>query len=340
MWNSDYEYQRDNKLIVKRCGLALLGMLGLSLFCGCSATDVFGGSGVAGQKAVQGDGGETVAVVNAEAISWGEFRELLAETSGGVILRELALDRMLRARLAEQGREVGPAADDAERRSLLASLDANDTEQAVRLLRVLRERRSLGPQRFAKLLRRNAMLRLLVRDSVEISAERLRAEYARQYGPSYRVRLLTVASRNEAESILTALRRGEVSFNELAAKVSTDISAARGGLLLPFSPKDESFPQILREVVAELLVDEISPVLPIDDQFAIVQMVERVPARTAMGGEAVHFEAVRAELELSVRRFEERRAMDVLAQELLESAEVVILDRATSGAWERQTTPR
>ncbi len=272
-----------------------------------------------------------VALINDEAVLWPEYRELLAETSGGTIIRELALDQMLRARLREQNKFVTKTSDEAEHQFLLASLSTNP-DQAARLLQILRNRRDLGPRRFARLLRRNAMLRTLVHDDIQITEERLHIEYDRQFGPSYRIRLITLTSQTEAEALLPKLRRGELAFNETAAKISTDISAQRGGLLLPFSPKDESYPRILREVIPELLAGEISPVLPIDDQYAIIQMVEHVQASPA------RYENVRNKLMLDVLRFEERRAMDVLAQELLASAQVVILDPATSGAWLRGTT--
>ena len=266
-----------------------------------------------------GSGNTTpTALIDGYPIDEDEFRNLTMETSGQLILNEMAIDRVLAKRLDEAGLVVGDADVERERQALLVSLD-DDPEQAVRLLRELRKRRALGPRRFEYLLRRNAGLRMLVRDDVDISEDRLRDEFVRWYGPRYRIRLMTLDSQNKADAVLKKLRGGD-SFNETAAKVSTDISASRGGLLAPFSLKDQSYPLALREVIGDLLPGEISPVIPIDNQFAIVQVVERIP------GQRVTFDMVRDDLLRTVRRNEERRLMDVLARELVEKANVMILD--------------
>lgn len=269
-----------------------------------------------------------VALVNDEAVSWEEFSELVAETSGGKILNEIALDRMLVEQLAKNGLTVTYADAMKEESILVSSLDP-DPDQAVRLLRILKKRRSLGPARYANMLRRNAMLRNLVQGDVVISEDRLREEFERLYGPRYRVRLITLDTRKEAEDVLRQLRKG-VPFNETAAQVSTDVSAARGGLIAPISAKDQTYPNVLREVIPDLFEGEISPIVPIEDQFAIVQMVERI------GAAKVRFEEVTDTLRETVRRAEERRLMDVLAAQLLDEAEVIVLDPAADRAWKRE----
>jgi len=269
-----------------------------------------------------------VALVNDEAVSREEFGELVAETSGGKILNEIALDRMLVKRFARDGMTFTKA-DVAREESILTSSLDPDPDQAVRLLRILKNRRSLGPRRFENMLRRNAMLRKLVQGDVVISEERLREEFERWYGPRFQVRLITLDTRNEAEKVLRELRKG-VPFNETAAKESTDISAARGGLIAPISAKDRTYPSALREVIPDLYEGEISPIFPVEDQFAIVQMVERIDAAK------VRFEDVKETLRQTVRRGEERRLMDVLVAQLLDEAEVIVLDPAVERAWKRE----
>lgn len=269
-----------------------------------------------------------VALVNDEAVSREEFGELVAETSGGKILNEIALDRMLVKRFARDGMTFTKA-DVAREESILTSSLDPDPDQAVRLLRILKNRRSLGPRRFENMLRRNAMLRKLVQGDVVISEERLREEFERWYGPRFQVRLITLDTRNEAEKVLRELRKG-VPFNETAAKESTDISAARGGLIAPISAKDRTYPSALREVIPDLYEGEVSPIFPVEDQFAIVQMVERIDAAK------VRFEDVKETLRQTVRRGEERRLMDVLVAQLLDEAEVIVLDPAVERAWKRE----
>ena len=108
------------------------------------------------------------ALIDGYPINEDEFRDLTAETSGRLILNEMAIDMVLARRLDEAGLVVGDADVARERQALLDSLD-DDGGQAVRLVRELRKRRSLGSRRFDNLMRRNAGLRMLVRDDVDIS---------------------------------------------------------------------------------------------------------------------------------------------------------------------------
>lgn len=268
------------------------------------------------------------ALVNGQAIQWSQLRDLLAETAGGAILEEVVLDRLLSQRLVRDGKSIDRAAIDRERNLLMEVLDPDPTTAALSL-DALRQRRSLGDRRFDLLLRRNAMLRTLVRDDVEINDTMIRSQFEQQFGPKYQVRLITTATMNEAATALNRIRAGE-PFTEVAATASTDFaSAQRGGLLEAMSPYDASYPAIVRQVLADLDPGDLSPIIPIESAFAIIQMVRRIPAQN------VKYEMVKDDMARSARLAQERILMDNLARQLLASADLVVLDAALNDGWKR-----
>jgi len=268
------------------------------------------------------------ALVNGQAVQWTQLRDLLAETAGAAILEEVILDRLLSQRLVREKKSLDPKAIDREQTLLLEILDRDPTTAAISL-EALRQRRSLGDRRINLMLRRNAMLRLLVKDDIEINETMIRSQYEQIYGPRYRVRLITTGTLNEAATALNRIHAGEL-FTEVAALVSTDTaSAQRGGLLDAISPYDASYPAALRQILADLEDGDLSPIIPIESDFAIVQMVRRLPAQD------VPFEMVKTDMQQSARLAQERILMDNLARQLLASADIVVLDPALGDAWKR-----
>ena len=268
------------------------------------------------------------ALVNGQAVQWSQLRDLLAETAGAAILEEVVLDRLLTQRLVRENKSFDPRAVDREQSLLLEILDRDPTAAAVSL-EALRQRRALGDRRFDLMLRRNAMLRLLIQDDVEINETMIRSQYEQYYGPQFRVRLITASTMNEAATALGRIHAGE-PFGEVAALVSSDTaSAQRGGLLDPISPYDASYPAALRQILADLDEGDLSPIIPIESDFAIVQMIKHIPARD------IPFEMVKTDMERSARLAQERILMDNLARQLLASADIVVLDPALSDGWKR-----
>lgn len=268
------------------------------------------------------------ALVNGQAVQWTQLRDLLAETAGAAILEEVVLDRLLTQRLVRENKSLDPKAIDREQSLLLDILDRDPTTAAISL-EALRQRRSLGDRRFDLMLRRNAMLRLLIQGDVEINETMIRSQYEQNYGSRYRVRLITTGTMNEAATALSRIHAGE-PFTEVAALVSTDTaSAQRGGLLDAISPYDASYPAALRQILADLEDGDLSPIIPIESDFAIVQMVQHLPAQD------VPYEMVKTDMERSARLAQERILMDNLARQLLASADIVVLDTALSDGWKR-----
>lgn len=288
---------------------------------------------------VIGDPGDTfqqpdrpVAYLNGRPVTQHELFGILAEMDGGLALSEALLDRALAERLAREGLALTQADLDYERQVILSTL-SDDDDQAVRLLRAMRERRGLGERRYAALLRRNAGLRKLVHGDITVGAAAIRQAYDLRYGPRYTVRLILTETAQDAQQLRRAALGG-ASFIDLAVLHSTDPSAAQGGLLSPISPADATYPVALREALADLSTESdaarLSPVLTLGQGYALIRLEEVALAR----GPAI--ETVRDELEKDVRLRLERLRMEQLARTLIDNADIVVLDPTLRQSWEQQ----
>lgn len=271
--------------------------------------------------------------------------EPMIEAAGGEVLAELVLDRLIAERLEARGQSLDEHTIDAERRRVIEALDPDDEDEATRLLQELRERRGLGEHRFRAFLRRNAGLRRLVADQIEVDEEAVRQAYRVQYGERYRVRVLVVDRFNEASRLRREVVEREASFSDLAARHSTDTSADRGGLLSPISPADASYPESIRRALPGLAERQgrqgadnpakpVSDVIALDGQFALVQLEEKIEP------ESVEFADVRSRLETEVRRRLEHGHMRQLARDMLREVDVTVLDPALGRSWRQQRNLR
>lgn len=294
---------------------------------GLNAAERSVGTGAREREAQGGRSGDgrPVALVAGEPVDGRAFRARLTELAGAQVFEEMVLDAGV-ARLArERGVRVTEPMLEAEALLMAeavgraAGADARDSSAAV-LERVRRER-GLGPERFAALLRRSALLRALVQRDVTITEEQVRRAHEMRYGPTYRVRLITTGTAAEAAS---AVRRhaGGASFGELAAELSTDASAARGGLIEPINPADPTWPRAVRDAVVMLDPGEVSDPIAIDNGFAVLRL-EEGPITPPFRPE---LERVRSSLERDARLEQERLLMARLARRLATETESTVLD--------------
>ena len=263
--------------------------------------------------------------VDGAPIRWEDLRVALVESSGGEILAEEVLDRLVRRRLEDRGLSLTMEWVEDEKQLLAASLD-DDPDRAQQLLAELRQRRGLGAQRFARLLERNAGLRLLVQDEVEVSPAAIDQAYRYEYGRRYEARLIVAESLQAAVNLARRARAGE-SFIDLAIEHSVDSSRAQGGYLGAVSPVDSTYPKAIRDTLAGLEVGEVSDPVSLDSGFALLQLQRVVEPQ------AVEFETVRPELTQRVKRRVERMLMERLARTLLSEADVIVLDPTLGASW-------
>lgn len=284
-------------------------------------------------------GGDAAAIVylDGQPVWWSDLRLGMAEASGGVVLAELVLDRLIDQRLTEHGLTVGDEQITAESRVLSDSLDDADPDRAQRLLSELRQRQGLGVNRFKRLLARNAGLRLLVQDQVQVSDAALDQAYQLEYGPRYEARLIVTESLQEAGRLVHRASEGE-SFSDLAVQHSVDASRAQGGLISPVSPADPTYPKSIRTALAGLKPGQVADPIALERGFAVVRLERVITPKSPPP-----FDAVKPVLGRRVRRQVEQVYMQQLARTLMAEADVVVLDPVLNSSWDRhrkQLSPR
>jgi hypothetical protein len=288
-------------------------------------------------------------LVDGTRIEWSDLTPALAEAAGGLVLEELVLHRTLQTECERRGLSPSDAAIESERqllgKALTAAANVPESESETIIAKV-RLSRGLGDVRFDGLLRRNAMLRALVRSGkleervAAVSDDDLRQAYSLKYGSKVRARLILVRTEPLAAEALRRLHgegRPAEGFGDVASQVSVDQSAARGGLLDPFSLDDANYPVAVRRVLTQLEPGEISEPIAISwgtsEGYAIVKFEERVSAPAG----APAPEACKEELRTEVQIVRERAAMDRLARRLVAETKVTIFDRTLDRSWQERT---
>jgi hypothetical protein len=266
------------------------------------------------------------ALVEGRVIEWGDLRPYLSEAAGADVLGEVILDRMLAGALADAAITLRRDDVDAER-ALFYRTFSDDPDVAARLAREVRARQGLGPRRLDALLRRNAALRALVRNEVVVTDEALRRMFEIMHGPKRQGRLMILPTLSEAQAAIDRVNAGEW-FGDVAVEVSSDTSAARGGLLEPISRVDPRYPQVLREALWALAPDELSRPIFLGETYAVLTLVRTID------GDDVEMDDVRPQLVTEVRTSQERILMDDLARRLMAEATITVIDDGIKWNWD------
>jgi len=262
---------------------------------------------------------------------------ILAEMAGADAVREMVLDRAIRDELGRRGLTIGDEAIESERQRLNDRLSpaASDSQKREIVRRVL-DGRGLGPNRLGALLRRNAGLRLLVRDESEPTPEMVDLAYRVRYGPRRQTRIITTSSTADAQRAIDQIRsRAEeigllAAFAEVGTTLSTDPSSSLGGRLGAISAEDPGLPVAMRRVLRDTPVMQLSRMIAMDSGYAVI-LVER-----DIEPEPTTLDAVRQELEEDVRNRQQRLHMDELARRLLIEHSPTVLDPALRWSWDRR----
>jgi foldase protein PrsA len=156
-------------------------------------------------------------------------------------------------------------------------------------------------EKLSKKMRKQAEVEVLAEKvmtkTVTVTEEELKKVYDQEYGEKIEASQIVYNTRSDAEDTLKKLKSG-ADFATMAKNDSIDrVSAAKGGKMQPFSPKDGIGTQ-----VANLKVGEISDIIKTDYGYHIIQITGKKPASNK------DFKAVRSELEKTARnqRYKER----------------------------------
>jgi parvulin-like peptidyl-prolyl isomerase len=253
-----------------------------------------------------------MAVVNGEDIRREALAAACVDRFGDEVLEGLVNKRLIEHHCRNRNLTVTDAETDAEIERMAARFKIGRKQW----LAMLEKERGINEQQYRRdILWPTLALRKLAADQLQVSDEQVQKAYESQFGEAVKARLIVVESREEAEKLHRQLSANPNDFARLAMQESIDVnSASIGGLIQPIR-RHVGDPGIEQAVFA-LRPDELTQIIPVADQFAILKCEGRLPARE------VPLASVRDEL---VERIKENTLRDVasnLFEQLQSSATI------------------
>ena len=255
---------------------------------------------------------DVMAVVNGQDIRRDALATACVERFGKEVLEGLVNKRLIMHHCRNREIEVTDQEVDAEI-DRMAKRFKIGREQWLQMLE--RERGINAEQYKRDILWPTLALRKCAADQLTVSDEQLQKAYEAQYGPAVKCRLIVVGDRQLAEQLHRQLVDKPDDFARLAMQHSIDVnSASIGGLIQPIR-HHVGDPAIEREVFA-MQPNQISSIIPVGEQFAILKCEGQVPARN------VPMETVREELTEQIREGKLRDVAGKLFKELQDGSTV------------------
>ncbi|MHC4066089.1 MAG: peptidylprolyl isomerase [Planctomycetota bacterium] len=284
---------------------------------------------VCGQASVAPPAGGPVALVDGQPIEREQLMRLLlagrgAEVLEGLIALELARREACAIGLTVTAEDVESEYDEALR-ALLNQLPADDEtaldrKAGERLLGQVLASRGVCREEYRLGLLRNAYLRKLALQHMQLSEQELGEEFTRAYGERVSVRHIQLAGAGDVERVKQALEAG-ADFADLARRHSANtITAPSGGLLQPFSKDDPGVPALLGEAAFSLEPGQVSNAVRVGNWYHVLRLERRLPAAD------VAFDQVRTELQARLRDRRLPAEMQRISADLFDRAGVEILD--------------
>jgi parvulin-like peptidyl-prolyl isomerase len=251
-----------------------------------------------------------MAVVNGQDIRRDALAAACAERFGEEVLEGLVNKRLIEHHCRNRGIQVTEIEIDGE-------IDRMATRFKIgrqQWLEMLQRERNITPQQYRRdILWPTLALRKLAANQLTVSNEEVIRAYEARYGDAVNCRLLVLEDRALAEQLHRQLSDRPDDFARLAMKHSIDVnSASIGGLIQPIR-RFAGDPAIEQAVFA-LQPNQLTPVIPIGDQFAILKCESHRPGRT------VPLDSVRDELIEQINEDKLREVASKLFEELQKAA--------------------
>lgn len=277
------------------------------------------------------------AIAAGQRIEWSQLEPRLAEAAGAAVLEEAILDVAVEQELARAGKTADSIGlnTDAEREIVVLAVAEESQvtmDQAAGLIDELCRARGLGPRRYAAQLRRNAILRWLVRDSVKVTPEEISLARRLNYGARARLRVIVTRSEREAAQIRDTLAplSGETlraEFSRIAQQQSVHPSAPRSGDIGVLSAEDPSLPVPMQQSLAAAQPGTLTDLVVTGEGYMLAYVDAIFPQVTPPAD---------TEIERRVRLRKERVAMDELSNRLIAGSNVTVFNESLRWSWDRR----
>ena len=255
---------------------------------------------------------DVMAVVNGQDVRREALAAACVDRYGKEVLEGLVNKRLIQHHCHNRGVAVTEAEIDAEVDRMAERFKIGRQQY----LDMLEKERGVNEAQYKRdILWPTLALRKLAANELEVTEQQVAEAYEAQFGPAVKARLIVVGTREQADQLQRQLVAQPGDFARIAMQNSQDVnSASVGGLIQPIR-RHVGDPAIEREVFA-LQPDQISQIIPVGEQFAILKCEEHIPARE------VPLENVRAEL---VNRIKEDKLRGVASNlfETLQNAATI-----------------
>lgn len=234
---------------------------------------------------------DVMALVNGQDINRRHLEQACVERYGEQVLESLVNKHLIMHHCQKRGITITNQ-DIEDEMTRMAQRFKLGREQWLELLK--NERGVTEAEYKRDILWPTIALRRLAATELTVSEEELRKEYESQYGPSVRVRIILLGDEQRARQVQQQLTQHPDEFARIAMNESIDVnSASIGGLIQPI--RMHIGDPGLERAAFSLQPGEISQVIPVVNQFAILKCEGRNPPRE------VEMEAVREELSERIR---------------------------------------
>lgn len=255
---------------------------------------------------------DVMAIVNGQDVSRPALAQACVERFGEDVLEALVNKRLIEHHCKNRGVTITEQEIEAEI-DRMAKRFKLGREQYLGLLQ---DERGVKPEEYKRdILWPTIALRKLAAKDLVVSDEEIQKAYESRYGAAVQVRLIVVEDQQRAQALQRQLTANPNDFARVAMAESVDVnSASIGGLIQPIRPHIGE-PTVERAAFA-LEPGQVSQVLPVGEQFAILKCEGHVPPRK------VSIEAVKAELAEGIRE-EKLRGVAAMLFEKLQNAATI-----------------
>jgi parvulin-like peptidyl-prolyl isomerase len=255
---------------------------------------------------------DIMAVVNGQDIRRDALGSACCERFGTEVLEGLVNKRLIQHHCKNRGISVTDQEVEVEVERMAKRFKLSKDQWVQMLIR----ERGVRPEQYKRdILWPTLALRKCAAKDLVVSPEELQKAYEAQYGPAMRCRLIVIAERQKAEELHRKLLQQPNDFARLAMENSIDVnSASIGGLIQPIR-RHVGDPNI-EQAVFSMQPNQISNVVPVGEQFAILKCEGQVPGRD------INFEQVKEELTERIQEGKLRQVASNLFAELQKSATV------------------
>ena len=254
-----------------------------------------------------------MASVNGEPIDRDQLASACVKRHGDEVLESLVNKRLILHHCRNRGIEVAQE-DIAQEIERMAKRFKLGRQQYLELLE---RERGIPPEQYARdIVWPTLALRKLAAGRLQVTDDELRVAYETEYGEAIDARLIVVDSEATAKQLHQQLSTNPNDFARLAIEKSQDVnSASIGGMIQPIR-RHVGDPAI-ESAVFQLRDGEVSQIIPVGNQFAILRKIRSIPPRNAS------LESVRDELAEKIKDAKLREVSNQLFAQLQSSATIV-----------------